>query len=90
MQVPWLSQNFEHRYLVGQTKPKALSPVNNVCAGRKIFSHYQTICRIRDKSLKILISTYLRFLDQFQSINVSVYIVEITNNKARFIVGAVY
>ena len=42
--------------------------------GRTIFSLYQTLCRIRDKSRKSLISTDLKFLDQFQSMNVSVYI----------------
>ena len=60
--------------------------------GRTIFSYYQTLCRIRDTSWKSLILTDLKFFDQFQTINVSVYlnIVEIANNKACFVSVAVY
>ena len=44
-----------------------------------------TICRIRDKSQKSLISTYLRFWDRCQSIYVSVNSRDITNIQARHV-----
>ena len=80
--------------ILTHTRTQPSLKVSRVCVwcvpshqGRTIFSHYQTLCRIRDTSWKSLILTDLKFFDHKC---LSLSIVEITNNKACFVSGAVY